>query len=105
LKIYLKIIYFLIFPPKKTFLFGLGVGLGFGFFGFLGFGCWVGFWVFWIFWVWVLGWVKNQKPNPKTQFFLGAGDWLKAHLLKSFYFHVSKIKILSRNILNKFLRN
>jgi hypothetical protein len=26
---------------------------------------------------------------------------LKAHLLKSFYFHVSKIKILSRNILNK----
>ena len=34
--------FFLIFPPKKTFLFGLGVGLGFGFFGFLGFGCWVG---------------------------------------------------------------
>jgi dipeptide/tripeptide permease len=53
----------------------LGVGLGFGFFGFLGFGCWVGFWVFWVFRVWVLGWVKNPKPNPKTQFFLGAGDW------------------------------
>jgi hypothetical protein len=90
LKIYLKIIYFLIFVPKKTFLFGLGVGLDFGFFGFLGFGCWVGFWVFWIFrvwvlgwvgfwvfwifWVWVLGWVKNPKPNPKTQIFLGADD-------------------------------
>jgi hypothetical protein len=41
---------------EKAFI-KLGVGLGFGFFGFLVFGCWVGFWVFWVFRVWVLGWV------------------------------------------------
>jgi hypothetical protein len=74
LKFYLKIVYFLIFPPKKPFSFGLGVGLGFGFFGFFGFGCWVGFWVFLGFKGLGLGWVKIPKPNPKTQFFLGAGD-------------------------------
>jgi hypothetical protein len=82
LKIYLKIIYFLIFPSKKTFLFGLGVGLDFGF---LGFGCWVGFWVFWAFRVWVLGWVlgfldflglgvglgEKPKTQPKNPIFFG----------------------------------
>jgi hypothetical protein len=97
LKIYLKIIYFLIFPPKKTFLFGLGVGLDFGFFGFLGFGCWVGFWVFWIFWVWVLGWVKNPKPNPKTQFFLGAGDWLETWNLARICISALKERIRHKN--------
>ncbi len=40
---------FLNFTAKIPILFGLGVGLGIGFIGFLGFGCWVGYWVFWGF--------------------------------------------------------
>jgi hypothetical protein len=48
----------------------LGVGLGFGFFGFLVFGCWVGFWVFWVFRGLGVGLgEKTQNPTQKPNFF------------------------------------
>ncbi len=66
---------FLNFTPKIPILFGLGVGLANGFIGFLGFGCWLGYCFFLGFQGLALGWVEYPKPNPKTQFFLGSGDW------------------------------